>query len=96
MVVGDRLFMNSYWKFTELLSANLSIQGDAALNLKEYGIIWRVIPLTKAVMKMRNLNLDKTCVSCDGGAHTFAALLYSLFMTPPAKLCRGFSAITSF
>lgn len=40
MVVGDRLFMNSYWKFTELLSANLSIQGDATLNLKECGIIW--------------------------------------------------------
>lgn len=95
MVVGDRLFMNSYCKFAELLSANLSIHGDVALNLKECGIIWRVIPVTEAVMKMRGLNLDKACVSCAGGAHTLAVLLYSLFMTPAAKLCRGFSAMAS-
>lgn len=95
MVVGDRLFMNSYCKFAELLSANLSIQGDVDLNLKECGIIWRVTPVTKAVMKMRGLNLEKTWVGCAGGARALAALLYCLFMTPAAKLCRGFSATAS-
>jgi len=97
-VVGDSLLINSYRRFTELLSTNLLIQRAVDLNLKEHGIIWRETPGPQAVMKVRGLNLEKTWVRFGGGTCALASLLYSpWFMSPAAapKLYRGFSDVVS-
>lgn len=93
-MVRDSLFINTYCRFTELLSTNLLIQSRWSELEGAWDHLESLVP--KAVMKMRGLNLEKTWVSFGGGTHALALLLYSpSFMSPAAasKLCKGFSDI---